>query len=99
MIGPHRRPLAVSGTPHSAPLYPEFLSKDDVWIEEISPSCVCWSHQGSRLGWLGKENVPVLVWALSCRLRCPDLVILECVPSFDLRWLERFSGGKLCFYD
>ena len=69
-----------------------------MWIDEISPSCVCWSHQGSRLGWLGKENVPVILWALSCRLRCPDLVILECVPSFDLSWLERLSGRKLCFY-
>ena len=89
--------VVTDGTPRTAPLYPE-LDIKDVWVDQISPSCVCWSHQGTRLGWLGKENVPVILWALGTRLRCPDLVILECVPSFDVGWLERLSGDKLSFY-
>ena len=49
--------------------------------------------------WLGKENIPAILWALQLRIakQRPDMVVLEWVPSFDIQWLEQLSGNFLKF--
>ena len=50
------------------------------------------------MGWLGAENVPVILWSLSMRFNAPDLVLLECVPQFDVQWIEALTDGRLKFH-
>ena len=49
--------------------------------------------------WLGKENIPAILWALQLKIakQRPDMVMVECVPSFDIWWLEQLSGNFLKF--
>ena len=84
--------------PQEADLHPP-LDKDDIWLEAISPSCVNWSKQGKRMGWLGEQSLPMILYAIGMRQRSrlPHLVMLECVPDFDLAWLTTLSGGALRF--
>ena len=88
--------------PQEADLHPP-LDKDDIWLEAISPSCVNWSKQGKRMGWLGEQSLPMILYAIGMRQRSrlPHLVMLECVPDFDLgcNHLVRKMGPCACTTD
>ena len=73
----------------------DVTSAEHAWVESICPSCVHWSSQGSRVGWLGHETLSLLCWAMAARVHCPDLVFLECTPQLDLEFLTTLSGGRL----
>ena len=75
------------------------LRHDDLWLEMLSPTCTSWSKRGSRRQWIDASNIPLLAWAISTRKwqRRPHLVLLECTPELDLRWLEKLSDSRLAF--
>ena len=79
------------------PLAPENTGLQDVWLELVSPSCVDLSMQGVKMGWLGKASIPTIMWAGSLRFKCPDYVMLECTPRFDLTWIEKLSRCRIKF--
>ena len=78
-------------------LYPD-AGENEAWCECVSPSCIHWSSQGARAQWLGSENIPLLVWAISCRVRCADIVHLECTQQLDLEFLTALSAGRLVWF-
>ena len=86
----------VHGLP--CPRCPERMRDNQLWIEDVSPSCVHWSSQGTRLGWLGPENIPLILWSLSLRRRRPDLVQFECTPDTDLHFVEEMAGHNVRFF-
>ena len=49
------------------------------------------------MGWLGKASIPTIMWAGSLRFKCPDYVMLECTPRFDLTWVEKLSRCRIRF--
>ena len=77
---------------------PNVIPEDHAWVECVSPSCVHWSSQGSRTGWLGHENLVLILWAMAARFKCPDLTFLECTPQLDLAFLTMLSGGRLIWH-
>ena len=70
------------------------------WVEMLSPSCIHWSSQGAREGWLGAQNLPLICWAIACRQACyrPHLAMLECTPQLDLQWLSTLSKMELTWF-
>ena len=80
------------------PRCPDTSGAGQVWIENVSPSCVHWSSQGTRHGWLGKENLPLIAWSISLRRRCPDGILLERTEQIDLVFVEELAGRRVHFY-
>ena len=82
------------------PLYPDRSTPTDLWVELISPSCVHWSQQGTKEGWLGQHNLALIAWAITMRQAkfCPDMIILECTPALDLAWITELSLGRVRFH-
>jgi hypothetical protein len=54
--------------------------------------CINWSSQGERSGMAGRTNMCFMVWLID-RVRCQeDLIVHECTPLFELKWLRQALG-------
>lgn len=51
-------------------------------------SCTDWSSMGGKAGWLGKTALPFLQWLRERVLGGEQIVLVECVPTFDAETLK-----------
>ena len=54
----------------------------DLWLEGGGNTCVSWSPQGSRAGWLHPSAVPCAIWLLTCEHYSVDMLLQECSNRF-----------------
>ncbi len=60
-----------------------------LWVEVAGSTCVAFSSFGQRNKWLHESTLVVLVWAAAMRCMQPDIIIHECVATFDPAVLDR----------
>ena len=71
------------------PRFPSASSICDGLLVDISGStCVGFSKAGSRWAWLDDSAVPFMVWAWTMKSVRPQLILHECVASFDPKTLD-----------
>ena len=87
-------PCRVHGQlcPANIRLVPGF--EEVTWVEIAGSVCKPWSSMGAGDDWLDPTSLPCLVWAYSTKYYEPDIILHECVPSFDYRQLDRILSGR-----
>jgi hypothetical protein len=58
-----------------------------VWAGGVS--CLDWTAMGKRSAWSGEGCIATLIWLFYALARKPHVLIIECTPNFDMKFVKR----------